>query len=220
MPARQALHVKSELPRACGSACGPDRAGGRPGDTATGQFAFYPSSRSMQERPCEVGECRGMMPRRYGGGGRPAGRRGRGAFAQRLAATFPLPPTSAEELGAEHLLQQGLGEHRRNDRVLGAVPRQRAELAVQVAGDVHRADPRRHGGGGRLGRAAGAGAASGVWPDRRAGKTRQVRLSRATTCAVPWPATRPSSPRSHPPASAAHGLPGHRDAPAGHRRCR
>jgi hypothetical protein len=25
--------------------------------TATAQFAFYPSSRSVQERPCEVGEC-------------------------------------------------------------------------------------------------------------------------------------------------------------------
>jgi hypothetical protein len=67
-------------------------------------------------------------------------------------------------------LQQAAGKHRPDDRVLGVVPGQRCEFAVKVAGDVHRAGPRRQLGGGGLGCAGGTGAAPGVGRAKRAGQ--------------------------------------------------
>src|SRR5689334_25059013 len=96
----------------------------------------------------------------------------RGAWRLRSAAGG-VPAASGgavEELCAKHRLQQVLGKHRRNDRVLGAVPRQRPEFAMKVAGDVHPVGLWRLGGGWEFGCAGGAGTASGVRPYRRAGK--------------------------------------------------
>ena len=106
----------------------------------------------------------GMMPPEVWR--RRAARRPPGPRRLRSAAGGGVPAAAggaAEELGAEHLLQQALGKHRRNDRVLGAVPRQRLEFAVKVAGDVDRAGPWRLGGGWELG--------SRWWRRRRARRT-------------------------------------------------
>ena len=122
------------------------------------------------ERPCEVGAWVTMLA---GGAAATGSSLATGTRHLRPAADGGVPAATggaAEELGAEHLFQQAVGKHRRNDRVLGAVPRQRREFAVKVAGDVHRAGSRRRGGGWELGCAGGAGAAPGVRPDRRAGQ--------------------------------------------------
>src|SRR5215469_3717196 len=58
---------------------------------------------------------------------------GRGAFAQAAGGgVLAAGGGAVEELCAEHRLQQVLGKHRRDDRVLGAVPRQRLEFAMEV----------------------------------------------------------------------------------------
>jgi hypothetical protein len=79
----------------------------------------------------------------------------------------------AEELRAEHLFYEAVWKHRGNDGVLGTVPRQRLELSVKVAGDVHGAGARRHSGAWQLRGVGGAGAI-GDMPTRIGDPARQL----------------------------------------------